>query len=780
MKVKTILVVDNNVTIVELISNLLTTSGFQVMKAYDGIDALDKLEGSETLPDAILLDLVMPKIDGQRLTRILRTDERYAGIPIIILTGIAAEEDGKLLEFGADAYIAKGKIEETFRHIQDTIKWLEERPAPDTRSDKVLGIEALYPREMTKELLLVKEHFDSMFDLMEEGVIEIDQDHRILFANPAAQRFLCQEDHLLFGRQVADLFQETPELEEYLLSVRNSKTEPHKTIRMTCSGIVCRAIASPFFLDGRYIGAVIILQDITSLVHRERSLEDLMAAIVRNAPVGLSLLDGEGNTLVSNPALTRILQQPPEWNSVGINLVDFLAELSPPLNEALKRLLHLEPGKTLAHKADYFPKGATVRQVLNLTGTALDIVGENRFLLLMEDVTEKSLLEENLRRVNEEMERANKSKSTFLSMVSHELRTPLSVVRGYLSLILEGKIGPDAEKVKEALKVADKRARHLQHLIEELLDLSRIEAGKLSIKTETLDARKHIVETVDMFRDDHEQKGLTVDVDIPDDLPPVYADHDKVHQIFTNLISNAIKFSNYGGRVAITARSDGRQAEFKVSDSGIGIPADRIDRIFEKFYQVDSSDTRKHAGTGLGLSIVKMIIDALGGTIHVTSEIGRGTSFGFTLPLSEEGPAPAVASAYQEIAAAAPESAGNGRKRVLVVEDDPDTLELIRLFLADQPYDVHVATDAFEGLREFFRKSPDLVVADALMPLMTGLDLCRIIKNHPDAGDLPVVILSAAAQEDEIRGGYEVGASSYLVKPFTSQDLLDTIRKHTS
>ncbi len=188
MKIKRVLVVDNNATIVELVGGFLEKAGYEVLKAYDGINALDLLEAEKELPDVIFLDLVMPKIDGQRLTRFLKLDERYSEIPIVILTGIAAEEDGKLLSFGADAYIAKGKIEETFGHIQETLKWIEDRPAETEKKKEVLGSDKLFPREMTKELLLIKQHFDSMFHIMQEGVIEIDEDHRVLFANPSASR----------------------------------------------------------------------------------------------------------------------------------------------------------------------------------------------------------------------------------------------------------------------------------------------------------------------------------------------------------------------------------------------------------------------------------------------------------------------------------------------------------------------------------------------------------------------------------------------------------------
>jgi len=216
--------------------------------------------------------------------------------------------------------------------------------------------------------------------------------------------------------------------------------------------------------------------------------------------------------------------------------------------------------------------------------------------------------------------------------------------------------------------------------------------------------------------------------------------------------------------------------EFAVADTGIGIPADKLSLVFDKFYQVDSSDKRMYPGTGLGLAIVKMIVTALGGTVQVESRVGEGSTFTFTLPLAGTiAPAIPVAARATPTAAASAPAAGKARTRVLVIDDDLDTLALTRLLLPETHYEVVEAFDAFAGLREFYFRFPDIVLVDALLPLMSGLELCRVIKSHPERGSTPVVILSAAAQEEEIRSGYRVGADAYLVKPFRSQDLLDTL-----
>ncbi len=776
-KIRKVLVVDNNATIVELVSAHLAASGYEVAKAFDGLQALDRLVESNQLPDVILLDLIMPRLDGQRLTRFLKQDPIYAAIPVVILTGIASEDEGTILAFGADAYIAKGRIENTMAHILETFRWIETRIGPEEKRSTVMGVEKLYPREMTRELLHIKGHLDTMLSLMGEGVVEIDQDHRILYANPAACRLLGKDDHRLFGKALPGFFGAGERVEEYLSSVPcGTEASPppvqiehgHRTIRISFSTLVERS---------NFCGSIVLLEDVTAQMRRERSLLDLMEAIVQNAPIGLCLLDAAGMILASNPAFSRILHLPEGRVAVGAPLATYLEGTG----LATESLLHppdsaadVEP-RSVEFTTLVFPE----RVVLTTSTTVIDTVEGSRVLLLIEDVTEKAGMERDLRRMNEELAKANRAKSTFLSMVSHELRTPLSVVRGYLSLILEGKIGPEPERVTEALRVADKRARHLQHLIEELLDLSRIESGRLSLRKEPISVTKHVREVVEMFRDDQQRRKLSIEIEIPEDLPAALADHDKVHQIFTNFLSNAVKFTGEGGRIVVRGRSAGPMLEFQIADTGIGIPADKITRIFDKFYQVDSSDKRMYPGSGLGLAIVKMIVAALGGTVQVESRVGEGSVFTFTLPVAETLPlaaSPPPVPVAPPAAEAAPDSAAV-RTRVLIVDDDLDTLSLTRLLLPEARYEVIEALDAFAGLREFYFHSPDIVLVDALLPLMSGLELCRIIKSHPERGSLPVVILSAAAQEEEIRSGYQVGADAYLVKPFKPQDLLDTLAR---
>ncbi len=780
--IKKVLVVDNNATIVELVSAYLTEAGYEVAKAYDGLQALDRLVESDRLPDVILLDLIMPRLDGERLTRFLKQDPLYAAIPVIILTGIASEGEGTTLVAGADAYIAKGRIEDTMAHVLNTFHWIETRTGPEERRTEVLGIEKLYPREMTRELLHIKGHLDTMLSLMGEGVVEIDQDHRILYANPAACRLLGSDDHLLFGKSLPGFFSDASRIEAYLVSVPSGTQASPPPLQFEHGPLTLQISFSTLVEGSSYRGSIVILADVTAQARRERSLLHLMDAIVQNAPVGLCLLDAAGTILASNPAFRRVLHLPEGRAAIGIPLGDYLEGTGLTTGSLLSRVAGAPD--TESRSVEFTTRVFPERIVLTVSTTVIDTDEGRRVLLLIKDVTEKAAMERDLRRVNEELAQANRAKSTFLSMVSYDLRTPLSVVRGYLSLILEGKIGPDPERIREALLVADKRARHLQHLIEELLDLSRIESGRLALNKEPIAVGTHVREVVELFRGEQERRKLSIEIKIPETLPEALADHDKVHQIFTNFLSNAVKFTGDGGRIVVRGRVAGPMLEFSVADTGIGIPADKMSQVFDNFYQVDSSDKRMYPDTGLGLAIAKMIITALGGTVQVESRVGKGSTFTFTLPpagtASSDAPVPSHArlpsAAAPPVAAGLPVP-GTARTRVLVIDSDLDTLAMSRLLLPEALYEVVEAYDAFAGLREFFFHTPDIVLVDAFLPLMSGLELCRVIKSDPKRGSTPVVILTAADQEGELRRDSRVGADAYLAKPFRSRELLETLTR---
>jgi signal transduction histidine kinase len=227
-------------------------------------------------------------------------------------------------------------------------------------------------------------------------------------------------------------------------------------------------------------------------------------------------------------------------------------------------------------------------------------------------------------------------KSLLLGNVSHELRTPLASIKGHVEVVLDEQVGPVNERQREALAFADRDADHLDRLIEELLVVSSIEFGNLRLQRTRVDLREAIDWCVERMGKELQQKVIGVDIDTPPDLPRMMADRDRIVQVLSNILRNAINYSPRDSRIAIAARRTDGVVETRVTDQGIGVPADSLERIFDRFYQVDPSTTRKVGGVGLGLYICKGIVEAHGGRIWAESAEGKGTTIVFQLPIGEE------------------------------------------------------------------------------------------------------------------------------------------------
>jgi signal transduction histidine kinase len=243
-----------------------------------------------------------------------------------------------------------------------------------------------------------------------------------------------------------------------------------------------------------------------------------------------------------------------------------------------------------------------------------------------------------LEKVNEELRKIDAMKSEFVSVASHELRTPLASIKNAVQLILNGKTGEINETQAKFLSMAERNINRLTNILNNLLDLSRIESGKVPMKFEELDLRAPVEFILASFKAQAEEKSIHVRMDFPQEVPSVYADREKLEQILTNLIGNAIKFTPEGGEISIFAKpypEDGNMLALSVSDTGVGIAKDQLDKIFDKFHQVEGSLHRSMSGTGLGLAITKGLVEAHQGKIWAESEVGQGSTFTFTLPISE-------------------------------------------------------------------------------------------------------------------------------------------------
>ena len=370
-----------------------------------------------------------------------------------------------------------------------------------------------------------------------------------------------------------------------------------------------------------------------------------------------------------------------------------------------------------------------------------------------------------------EAEAANRLKDEFLATLSHELRTPLNAILGWVALLQAGKTDP--QTLDRAMTVIERNARAQAQLVDDLLDVSRIITGKLSLDLRPVDLPATLREVADAIRPAAEAKGIAVEVEVAEDIPRLKADPARLQQMVWNLVSNAVKFTPGEGRVSIRARRRQGRVEIEVQDRGIGIAEEFLPHVFERFRQQDSSTTRAHGGLGLGLAIVRHLVELHGGEVEAESAgKGQGAVFRIRLPLRpvpEEG---------EEAPAAVAQGDLRGL-RVLLVEDEPDARELYRVILEENGARVVDVASAREALTSFEVAPPDVLVSDVGLEGMDGYELMTRIRRLPAArgGSVPAVALTAYAGKEHERRAFAAGFQMHVSKPVAAGELVALVRE---
>ena len=370
----------------------------------------------------------------------------------------------------------------------------------------------------------------------------------------------------------------------------------------------------------------------------------------------------------------------------------------------------------------------------------------------------------------QELEVASRHKSEFLASMSHELRTPLNAVIGFSDVLLERMFGELNPRQEEYVLDIRNSGRHLLDLITEILDLSRIEAGRMELELGAASLPDLLDQGVAMVRERALRHGIALGLTIAPGVGMVRADEVKLMQVVVNLLSNAVKFTPDGGSVDVRAEVSGTDALVTVRDTGIGIPEEERERIFEAFQRGGRGARTSVEGTGLGLTLSRRILDLHGGRLWMESTVGEGSTFSFTVPqLAGATGAPRE----RETALAALPEPGQA-DTILVIEDDRRSAELLQLYLEDAGYRVAIARDGVDGLDLARRIAPTAVVLDVLLPRLNGWDVLARLKRDPDTAAIPVVVVSML---DERGAGFALGAAEYLVKPVHHEELLRAVTR---
>jgi len=582
-------------------------------------------------------------------------------------------------------------------------------------------------------------------------------------------------------------------VENYRRRIANEAVPPRYAFRVvTSEGIVKWVEINATLIEWQ--GRPATLNFLTDITERKRTEEALLGSeqrlmdIIDFLPDATFVIDREGKVIAWNraiEAMTGILAKDmvgkgdyeyalPFYGSRRPILIDLVIKAD---REIESKYDHIEKkGRSLMGEA-YMP---------NMRGGIVYLVGSASVLYdsagnvfgaieSIRDITERKIVEDNLIRAKEAAEAATRSKSEFLANMSHEIRTPLNAVVGLTGLLLNGDLTAQERDYVETVRTS---GNTLLSVINEILDFSKIEGGKMELESQPVHLRECICVAVDLVKADAEKKGLAIKYCLDETIPAYFkGDDTRLRQVLVNLLSNAVKFTHAGTiEISVTAKpiqtTNSRQYElhFSVSDTGIGIPEEKLNRLFQSFSQVDSTTTRKYGGTGLGLAISRRLVELMGGEIWVVSQPELGSTFHFTI-LAEEAENIALPADSCDTRAKTPARWGNARPlRILLAEDNAINQMVAIQMLKRLGYSADVAGNGLEVLQAIERQPYDVVLMDVQMPEMDGLVAAQEIRKLWPKGPRIIAITAYALKGDRERC-LAAGMDDYISKPIVIDEL---------
>ena len=481
--------------------------------------------------------------------------------------------------------------------------------------------------------------------------------------------------------------------------------------------------------------------------HRERLNTTIMAV-----SSGLLVTDLAGRIVLINHVAEKLLDLY-DKGAVGKTIDEAIAD--PGLRERIRAsLARRETGAKFDFKSPAFSPSIPIILCARTTVIQGRDGKDTGAVTVIEDVTHEREID--------------RMKTEFLSTAAHELRTPLTSIRGFSEILLTRKMSE--ENQRRFLETINNQSVNLGNIINDLLDLARIESGRgLELRRAATDLTLMARELTDMFA----QRGGAhrIEAVLANDPIRANCDRDKIRQVFQNLLSNATKYSPEGGRIEVKVERGEHVAVCSVSDEGMGMSPDQLARIFEKFYRANATNSAIE-GTGLGMSIVKAIVEQHGGTIRVSSELGKGTRVTFTVPLFYEA-APTVKAPRGSDSDTTLQA--SGARHIFVLEDDPGASSMLEFFLKEAGYRVTLMLQGAGFVERVAREQPDAICLDIFLPDADGLELCKALKRDPRTKAIPIIFVSVRESEKEL--GMSLGAVAYLTKPFENKELLAAVKE---
>ncbi len=615
-----------------------------------------------------------------------------------------------------------------------------------------------------------------------QGIVVSSEGWRFEYVNPAFARMVGSRPEELIGRSMDELIHphDLPILIQARSRRQAGETSSYEARLIRSDGCVfpVQVTGTPRWQDGKFFGSIVAVTDLTERKRFEDELKKSEAknrALLDAIPDAIFLLDKEGNFLDYRAPNSSILYAPPEA-FMGKNIHSIMPQ---DLVELTMNNLGLARQSGKMQVFEYqLPTNGEIKHF----EARINLCEGGDFLALVRDVTERKRSDEMLWKAKEETEAAAKAKSEFLANMSHEIRTPLNAVIGLTGLLLDTDL---THEQRNYLEIVRDSGDSLLSVINNILDFSKIDGGMMELEHSPFDLRRCIESTMDLMVTRAAEKGLVLKVVLDDQLPTMLVgDASRLRQVLANLLSNAVKFTDKGF-VEVSVRGnaipEGFELRFDVLDTGIGMPQDKLDRLFMPFSQIDSSITRRYGGTGLGLAISKRLVEMMGGRIWAKSDLGVGSTFSFAVKVK----LPCMQSVQHKvkdlIPVIKPPIEGHFQQArplsILLAEDNAVNQMVLLQMLRKIGYQADLASNGFDVLAALDRQAYDVILMDIQMPDMDGFEATRrILARFPKKKRPRIIALTAHALNGDRERCLEAGMDSYLSKPVKIEDLQSALR----
>ncbi|MBD2179169.1 response regulator [Pseudanabaena sp. FACHB-1998] len=881
-----IFIIDDNPSNVKVLSETLKSFDYKTLVAMDGLSGIQKITKAQ--PDLILLDILMPEIDGFETCQQLKQSEVTRDIPVIFMTALASTADKvKGLKLGAVDYVTKPFQEEELIARLELHLQLRRLSQDLAKQNQQLQAE-IAQREAAEAQIKI---LSKVSEQSPTSIVITDVKGNITYVNPKFEELTGYKLEDVIGKNPRILQSgNTPEQEythlwKMLANGHEWHGEFHNKKRNGELYWEYASISSIKDADGKITHYVAVKEDITvrkqnelelyQQLEREGVVADLtlsirhsldLSVILNTAVTELRRIvgvdrvlvyflmpDGSGKMVAESVSEQleamvdhvfsseifpeEVYQRYIEGRIYSVSDLDS-TEMVPCLREFLQNLgvkakliapiIQNESlwGLLIAHHSKPHLWQSWESELFNQVSNqmAIAISQANLYQQVQIELAEKIQAEKALQFVNQELEdrveqrtgdlkrselqlqknneslalanielaRATRLKDEFLANMSHELRTPLNAILGMSETLKEGIFGELNERQRKAITTIESGGQHLLALITDILDLAKIESGKLELHLEKIEIEKLCNDSFVFIKQLAHKKNIQLILNIPSRIKQnqsVYVEVDelRMRQALINLLTNAVKFTPDGGTVTLEVQitevsSEGEQhkvyIDFLVIDTGIGINPDDIGKLFQTFVQIDSTLNRKYAGTGLGLSLVKKIVEMHGGSVGVESESSKGSKFTIRLPYQSDSSPNHPLNLQPSISETSEYSSNRDIPyKVLIVDDNTANMETVHDYLESKNYQVCTASDGKIAVDMAIAQKPDIILMDIQMPEMDGLQAIKLIRSNPETANIPIIALTALAMSCDQEKCIEAGANDYMSKPFRLRTLSNSIQE---